>query len=190
MCAKCYHVWPAHGNHGLCGAEGISFFLPNATVSLQWTLVCAFRCTQCKALAFVLKTLFCKPQWLQPPGYVHQMIDKTWQVSHGLQLQFPMDIPYCSCKLTRVRPTRQPNALNISATAASGDVGNTMASAQKSADGKTLVVRFVNFASASAPTAPAKVTVRLKSRTGAPVETAGSAVGETVIWLTSPPHSY
>ena len=50
-----------------------------------------------------------------------------------------------------------------------------MASAQKSADGKTLVIRFVNFASSSSPTAAVKVTVHLKSKTGATVETAGAA---------------
>ena len=56
----------------------------------------------------------------QPPGYVHQMIDQTWA----------------------------PSALNVSATAGGAPIlANTIFSAQKSTDGKTLVLRYVNFAS-------------------------------------------
>jgi len=50
--------------------------------------------------------------WLQPPGYVHQMISKTWL----------------------------PRGIGFDATLASGQ----SISSQISADGKTLVVRFVN----------------------------------------------
>ena len=87
--------------------------------------------------------------WLQPPGYVHQMIDQTWQ----------------------------PSALNVTAVATqSGQpLGSPVVSAQKSTDGKTLVMRYVNFGSASSPTPAVSVTVHLKSSSGAAVETRGAA---------------
>ena len=84
----------------------------------------------------------------QPPGYVHQMIDQTWA----------------------------PSALNVSAKAGEALIpATTLYSAQKSTDGKTLVLRYVNFASASAPTPATKVTVHLKGKDGSAVETSGSA---------------
>jgi hypothetical protein len=86
--------------------------------------------------------------WLQPPGYVHQMIDQTWQ----------------------------PNALNVSATAGGIIIpASTLYSAQKSSDGKTLVLRYVNFASATTPAPATKVTVHLKAKGGSVVETTGVA---------------
>lgn len=50
--------------------------------------------------------------WLQPPGYVHQMVDSTWQ----------------------------PNGLNVM-----GAGSDSTFSAQKSDDGKTVVLRYVNY---------------------------------------------
>ena len=57
--------------------------------------------------------------FLQPPGLVHMMIDQTWQ----------------------------PNALKVDTTGAwnGGNSPKSIFSAQKSADGKTLVLRYVNF---------------------------------------------
>jgi alpha-L-arabinofuranosidase len=62
--------------------------------------------------------------WLQPPGIVHSMIDSTWQ----------------------------PNALQVDMPPAAGGWGGqlrgaegSLASAQKSDDGKTLVLRYINF---------------------------------------------
>merc|ERR1712151_1137426 len=54
--------------------------------------------------------------WLQPPAHVHSMIAKTWQ----------------------------PIAVDYSTSAACGIVQNGTISAQKSADGRTLVLRLVN----------------------------------------------
>jgi hypothetical protein len=86
--------------------------------------------------------------WLQPPGYVHMMIDQTWQ----------------------------PNALNVSATASGNPIpATTLYSAQKSNDGTTLVLRYVNFASATIPAPATKVTVHLKAKDGSAVQTTGTA---------------
>ena len=75
--------------------------------------------------------------WLQPPGYIHQMIHNTWQ----------------------------PNALQF-------DPANATAtfSAQKSDDGKTLVLRYVNDAST-----PTKFTVNIAT-CGPPLKKAPAAV--------------
>jgi len=79
--------------------------------------------------------------WLQPPGYVHQMIDRTWQ----------------------------PNALQTDVPAGPWS-NNLVFSAQKSDDGKTVVLRYVNFNStvqSSPPVYPAtSVTVHLKGKLG------------------------
>ena len=58
--------------------------------------------------------------WLQPPGYVHQMITQSWQ----------------------------PSALNFSATSGGAVVASpqTLFSAQKSADGEKLVMRLPAYA--------------------------------------------
>ena len=61
-----------------------------------------------QGMAFFLPNM----TWLQPPGYVHQMISRTW-ADYGVQLDW-----------------------------AGG--GGCRASAQRSADSQTLVVRFVN----------------------------------------------
>ena len=63
--------------------------------------------------------------WLQPPGYVHQMVDRSWQ----------------------------PNALNVT-----GAGSDSAFSAQKSDDGKTVVLRYVNYGADEV-----KVTVTLTS---------------------------
>ena len=71
--------------------------------------------------------------WLQPPGVVHAMVDQTWQ-PHALQVDVP------------------PGAWGGQLRGAA----NSLCSAQKSADGKTLVLRYVNFhQSTPYPLAPA-----------------------------------
>ena len=92
--------------------------------------------------------------WMQPPGYVHQMISRSWQ----------------------------PSALNYSANSAGVAVASpqTLFSAQKSTDGKTLVMRYINFNNWTKPSDPAKVTVRLKDKRGAAVKTTGEATMTTL----------
>jgi hypothetical protein len=82
--------------------------------------------------------------WLQPPGYVHKMIDQSWQ----------------------------PLALNFSAS-----VDSPTFSAQKSEDGKTLVLRYVNFPNDS----PNKVTFAFATS-----DTEAAIVGGTAtVWSLS-----
>ena len=65
--------------------------------------------------------------WLQPPGLVHQMVDRTWQ-PNALQVEVPSGAwPKWGGEL----PMKTENA--------------SLTSAQKSDDGKTLVLRYVNF---------------------------------------------
>jgi alpha-L-arabinofuranosidase len=68
-------------------------------------------------------------QWLQPPGYVHQMIDQTWH----------------------------QNALKVT----SDGTGAGTISAQKSDDGKTLVLRVVNYAGKDKLAPPTQFTVKI-----------------------------
>ena len=62
--------------------------------------------------------------WLQPPGYVHQMIDQTWQPD-ALKVEVGRN------NGSGTQPPLHPP--------------NSLFSAQKSADGRTLVLRYVNF---------------------------------------------
>lgn len=72
--------------------------------------------------------------------------------------------------------TWQANALNVSATASGTPIpATTLYSAQQSTDGKTLVLRYVNFASPSTPTPATKVTVHLQAKDGSVVKTTGTA---------------
>lgn len=72
--------------------------------------------------------------------------------------------------------TWQPNALNVSATANGTLIPpTTLYSAQKSNDAKTLVLRYVNFESATTPTPATKITVHIKAKDGSAVKTAGTA---------------
>jgi len=83
-----------------------------------------------QGLAFFLPNM----TWLQPPGYVHQMISQTWEFN-----ALPVTVD--------PEPTQPPW------------VHNTTASAQQSDDGRTVVVRLVNYNASRA-----NVTVVLESQ--------------------------
>ena len=72
--------------------------------------------------------------FLQPPGLVHMLIDQTWQ-PNALQVDVPSGV------WNGAEPELHP--------------ANSLFSAQKSVDGKTLVLRYVNFHQSGAPLAPA-----------------------------------
>jgi hypothetical protein len=74
-----------------------------------------------------------------------------------------------------ISQTWQPNALNLTVTDSTGAMqGAGLASAQKSDDGKMLIVRYVNVGTAATPTPAVKITVHLKTATGQAANTAGA----------------
>ena len=98
--------------------------------------------------------------WLQPPGYVHQMIDRTWQ---------PNALAFTS-----------PGSTSFSPGSSSGNAAGKVSdpglertfSAQKSDDGKIVVFRYVNSAVTSV-----NVTV-----TFAQSDIAGTVTGTADVW--------
>lgn len=78
--------------------------------------------------------------WLQPPGVVHSMIDQTWQPN-----ALRVDVPNPPSGVWGSQLRQSENA--------SSD--HSVFSAQKSDDGKTLVLRFVNTRYRLASIAPA-----------------------------------
>lgn len=102
--------------------------------------------------------------WLQPPGVVHSMIDQTWQPN-----ALRVDVP------------NPPSGVWASQLRQSGNTSDdSVFSAQKSDDGKTLVLRFVNTHYRLASPAPA-TTLKVHLTGGM----ADASFSSTTMWILS-----